>query len=260
MLFKLGYWVLAKSGYQRRSLLLLLLSLSTDGGGSGGDDGGDDGDAGGDDATGGDDDGGKPGKTFTQADFDKFDMRNKRQAAARAEKVLLAELGVDSLDDLKASAEADKQRREADMSEAQKAKAEADKARAEAEQATATATRAATTSLLQTALLTPGADSNKEPGAKSERAARLTEIALGFVDASDEPDLPAKIVEAVGLARVEFPEWFGSALKTPVSPGPSGRPPGGQSVGDPKDAASAVLEYQKRQTSRFVPPGSQHGT
>lgn len=73
--------------------------------------------------------------TFTQAELDKIVGERAKRAKESTQSQILEQLGVDSLDSIKALLDEAKKRKEAEMSEVEKALATADKERAEKEAA-----------------------------------------------------------------------------------------------------------------------------
>ena len=194
-------------------LTALILGKGTgdDGGGSDDDtdlDDDDSGDAGGSDDDAGDD--GSDSGTLTKKQVEALVKKRVRSAARKARQDMLAELGVDSVDDAKGTLDADRKRRESELDEVEKAKNAAAEAKKTADAAESRALRAELRSELQEALATATDEDGEPMPIRPDRLKLALQIAVPQAEGSDE-DMEDAVADAVEFVMEQSPEWFGSS-------------------------------------------------
>lgn len=176
----------------------------------------------------------KPPRTFTQDEVTTIASKEKKDGKRAAVTELLADLGVSSVEDLKALATAAQEAESASLSEAEKARNKAVADAAEAEVAKKEAAQDRRLARVERRLTNAGV-----PDEKIARALKNLDI-----DASDEID-DEEVTSAIEDLKKELPSLFeevedtgDTGGKPPAVPAPKGK----QVKGSSADKARAVLE------------------
>lgn len=195
-----------------------------------------------------------PPSTFTQDDLNRVATAQKSEGERAAEKRILADLGVDKLDDAKAVLARAKEAETAAMTEAERAKAEALEAKraADADRASAASDRrdaAVERALLGAGLALPEGDD------KDDQRASVLSRSVRLVDIDGDPT-PEKVKAAVAELKATMPALFAAPANAGNGNGSagngrpaSGNPSGSSATPPPRDSES---EGAKRAKARWA--------
>lgn len=154
--------------------------------------------------------------TFTQADLDRILGERLKREREKLTRSFLDELDVESLDDLKAAQEAERQRKEAEMSEVEKANARAEKAQADAKAAQEAMLKMQAQLLadkrkakFETALRDNGS-TNTERVYKLLQMDKPNDFLAVFEDETAEYQ-DAKMARLIKQVQTDYSEYFGNA-------------------------------------------------